>query len=318
MVNDIKEINAQPKIPFVTAAKERGIGRNVAKQKLSEIQSNQDDKEFFFGEIHIDQLDSVNQSPWKADIQVNDQVVNVKLDSGVDVSVLPASFYNSLKPSVKLEPTNKVLLGPCNYKLNCIGKFQAKLTANQKCIHNEVYVVKGLERPLLSRYVSQSPNLINKVVPISSEEYKNNIVNQYIDLFKGLREIESEYKVNLVKNSTPFALTTPRKVPLPLLSKTKQEIGRMLKMGVIKRVDEPTDWCAPMVVVPKPSGKVRICVDLTELNANIKREVHPLPSVDYTLGNLGTQRYSPRLMQIQPFGKENYQTNQHHIHHTMG
>ena len=44
----------------------------------------------------------------------------------------------------------------------------------------------------------------------------------------------------------------------------------MLEMGVIKRVDEPTDWFAPMVVVPKPSGEVRICVDLTKLNANIK------------------------------------------------
>ena len=35
---------------------------------VSEIQSNQDDKEFLFGEIHIDQLDSVNQSSWKADL----------------------------------------------------------------------------------------------------------------------------------------------------------------------------------------------------------------------------------------------------------
>ena len=58
---------------------------------MSEIQSKQDDKEFFFGEIHIDQLDSVSQKPWNADIQVNDQDVNFKLDSGADVSVLLAS-----------------------------------------------------------------------------------------------------------------------------------------------------------------------------------------------------------------------------------
>ena len=84
-----------------------------------------------------------------------------------------------------------------------------------KCIHNEVYVVKCLERPLQGRYASQSLNLINKVDAISSEEYKNNIVNQYPDLFKGLGEIEGEYKINLVENSTPFALTTTRKVPAP-------------------------------------------------------------------------------------------------------
>ena len=64
----------------------------------------------------------------------------------------------------------------------------------------------------------------------------------------------------------------------------------MLEVGVIKRVDEPTDWCAPMVVVPKLSGKVRICVDMTKLNANIKREVHPLPSVDYALGKIGNSK----------------------------
>ena len=64
----------------------------------------------------------------------------------------------------------------------------------------------------------------------------------------------------------------------------------MPEIWVIKKVDEPTDWCAPMVVVPKPSGEVRICVDLTKLNTNIERHVHPLPSVDYTLGKIGNSK----------------------------
>ena len=173
--------NACPaKDSICNSCKRKGHWKKCCKTKtVSEIQRNQDDKEFFFGEIRIDQLDSVSQSPWKADIQVNDQVVNFKLDSG----------------------------------LMC-------------------------------------------------EEYKNNIVHQYPDLFKGLGKIEGEYKINLVENSTPFTLTTRRKVPIPLLSKTKKEKDRMLEMGVIKRDAEPTDWCAPMVVVPKPSEEVRICVDL--------------------------------------------------------
>ena len=55
------------------SCKRKGHWKKCCKTKpVSEIQSNQDDKEFFFGEIHIDQLDSVSQSPWKADIQVND------------------------------------------------------------------------------------------------------------------------------------------------------------------------------------------------------------------------------------------------------
>ena len=43
----------------------------------------------------------------------------------------------------------------------------------------------------------------------------------------------------------------------------------MTKLGVISKVVEPTDWCAGMVIVPKPNGQVRICVDLAKLNASI-------------------------------------------------
>ena len=39
----------------------------------------------------------------------------------------------------------------------------------------------------------------------------------------------------------------------------------MEQLDVISRVEEPTDWCAAMVVVPKPDGKVQMCVDLTKL-----------------------------------------------------
>ena len=49
-------------------------------------------------------------------------------------------------------------------------------------------------------------------------------------------------------------------------------------------MEEPTEWCAPMVVVPKPSG--RICVDFTKLNEAVQRERHMLPSVEPILGQL--------------------------------
>ena len=60
----------------------------------------------------------------------------------------------------------------------------------------------------------------------------------------------------------------------------------MVNLGVIEAVDEPTDWCAPIVVVPKPNGDVRICVDLTRLNKKVRREVYQMPKVEETLGNI--------------------------------
>ena len=59
----------------------------------------------------------------------------------------------------------------------------------------------------------------------------------------------------------------------------------MQSMGVISHVDQPTEWCAGMVV-PKRNRSVRICVDLKILNETVLREIHPLPKVDETLALL--------------------------------
>ena len=61
----------------------------------------------------------------------------------------------------------------------------------------------------------------------------------------------------------------------------------MEKLGVIRKVDNPTNWCAGMVTVPKSNGKIRICVDLTKLNENVCRETYPLPKIDALLGEIG-------------------------------
>ena len=60
----------------------------------------------------------------------------------------------------------------------------------------------------------------------------------------------------------------------------------MERMGIISKIDTSTDWYAGMVVVPKQSGDVRICVDLKSLNKNVLREPHPMPKVDDTLALL--------------------------------
>ena len=69
----------------------------------------------------------------------------------------------------------------------------------------------------------------------------------------------------------------------------------MEAMGVISKVDEPTPWCAGMVVVPKKGGAIRICIDLKPLNGNVLREVHPLPRVDETLAQLSGAKVFGKL-----------------------
>lgn len=69
----------------------------------------------------------------------------------------------------------------------------------------------------------------------------------------------------------------------------------MLRQGVISPVTAPTEWCAGIVPVPKPSGSVRICVYLTQLNNAVQREIHQMPSVDESLAKLGNSKIFSKL-----------------------
>ena len=116
-----------------------------------------------------------------------------------------------------------------------------------------------------------------------------------------------DYSIQLRKDAAPFALTTPRRVSLPLMEVVKRELQRMEDLQVTRRVDTPTHWCAGMVVVAKPRGEkethmVRICVDLTKLNESVMREKHDLPSVDQTLGRLAGAKVFTKL----DFGKSGF------------
>uniref|UniRef100_A0A1A8F641 Gypsy retrotransposon integrase-like protein 1 n=1 Tax=Nothobranchius korthausae TaxID=1143690 RepID=A0A1A8F641_9TELE len=87
-------------------------------------------------------------------------------------------------------------------------------------------------------------------------------------------------KIELRPDATPYSISTPRRVPFPLLPRVEEELKRMQLLGIIEEVQEATDWCAPMVPVLKKDKRVRICADLTKLNKAVKRERFMLPTLE--------------------------------------
>lgn len=64
------------------------------------------------------------------------------------------------------------------------------------------------------------------------------------------------------------------------LEPLRLELERMAQLGVIKAVDEPTDWVNSIVLVKKTNGSLRICLDPRNLNKAIKRSHFQFPTVN--------------------------------------
>ena len=56
-----------------------------------------------------------------------------------------------------------------------------------------------------------------------------------------------------------------------------------MKLDVTGKVEGPTSWVNPLVVVEKPNGDIRICLDMRQANQAIVQEKHPVPTVEETL-----------------------------------
>ncbi|XP_043191558.1 uncharacterized protein K02A2.6-like [Amphibalanus amphitrite] len=70
-----------------------------------------------------------------------------------------------------------------------------------------------------------------------------------------------------------------RRLPLSVRDEVSKELQRLLRTGIIERIDA-SPWVSPLVVSRKPDGKIRLCVDLRGPNAQIVPEVHPLPTIE--------------------------------------
>ena len=119
-------------------------------------------------------------------------------------------------------------------------------------------------------------------------------MHQYLRLFRGLGCTSEPYRIQLKSDAQPYAVYAPRRIPLPLLPKVKDEIDMLLSFGVIEHFDEPTQWCTPIFVTPKAQG-VQLCVDLSRLNVSVMREQHILTSVDQVLAQLAVAQVFSKL-----------------------
>ena len=100
-----------------------------------------------------------------------------------------------------------------------------------------------------------------------------------------------EHNINLTSNVP----THKRQYPLPFSSQEilKREVDYMESIGVIEKANSP--YSAPVVLVSKPDGSTRVCVDYRDLNKITVFDAEPIPDIEELFTKLAGKRYFTKV-----------------------
>ena len=257
----------------------------------------------YMGEVTINAIGTASQV-WLLEANVgnasyravNTTPVKFKIDTGAAVNCLPYSIYKG-KQWGQLQPPGIQLLGAAETKLATKGVITLSLSYRSKVITDKFYVIDNLKTPLLGLTGINKLEIVKRIGEISTPKQgeKAKWIKKFPKLFHGLGTMNRTYKIKLDNNAEPISVSTPRRVPLPLMDSVKSELKKLEDQGIIEPISKPTKYCSPLVVVPKPGGRVRICGDFVHLNKDILRERFELPTVDDTLSKLSNATVFSKL-----------------------
>ena len=128
----------------------------------------------------------------------------------------------------------------------------------------------------------------------TSQELKEEVLQKYAQVSTGLGRLEKNYHILIDPTVSPV-INAPRTIPAALRKRVKAELDDMEKRGVIRKVDEPTDWVNSRAIVEKPDGSLRICLDSRLLNKAIKREHFQLPTTEDITTRIANAKWFTKL-----------------------
>ncbi|UYV79257.1 K02A2.6-like, partial [Cordylochernes scorpioides] len=175
---------------------------------------------------NIDDDEGECRRRWTAEIQVKVKQVKFKLDSQADVTCVPLCLFKKIMGQQRLVESDINIRADEFSELQTVGMFISTLRNGNYEIKEKIYVIRRLSEPLLSRRACELLNLARRIEVVAT---KINPIKEFSEVFEGLGQIGNPYEIKLKPGAKPYAVHTPRRVPIPLMEKLKT---RLMPFGI--------------------------------------------------------------------------------------
>lgn len=233
---------------------------------------------------------------------VNGFKLRLQLDSASDITVISSANWHKLgKPSLK-----RTEISPSSASgdpVHLWGSFSCCMSLNDKKAAGTCYVSARLN--LLGNDLMTSLGLWN--VPLATvcnmitespqpNSLTGEVKEKFPMLFSGGLGRCNKTKASLtLKSDARPVFRKARSAPFAAMPAIEAELERQLHEGVYSPV-EYSDFAAPIVVVKKKNGKIRICGDYsTGLNDLLEPNKFPLPSPEQIFTGLSGKKIFSKI-----------------------
>lgn len=191
-------------------------------------------------------------------------------------------------------------LGPTTYRVSTPGQRRSSRVLHVNLLKEWVPRTEKGAEVLLIRAVKEEEEVDDQYlpIPISSDLDLSHLSEDQQSQVKPLinPEIFQEYpgrtklvEYDIVLQPDATVRRMSYRIPERLLVSLKKEVDLMLSLGIIQ--PSKSEWCNPVVLVPKKDGTIRFCIDFRYLNSISKFDSYPTPRIDDLIERLGKAKY---------------------------
>ena len=236
-------------------------------------------------------------------------MVQCQMDCGSTCNVMSYKEYCKIAQDgdAKLQKTDAKLRLYDGSVMLPLGMCELKCRQATRSYNLKFQVVNSEQKPLLSAATCEQLGLLtvnrqesvhavgvwkdNSAITniIRSPLTQEHLLAKFADVFTGLGSLPGEYHMD-IDMTVKAVQAQPRRVAVALKPELKKEIEELERRQVIAKVTTSTEWISSMVVVRKPSGKLRICIDPKDLNRALQRPHYPIPTIDEVLPRLANAK----------------------------
>ena len=230
-------------------------------------------------------------------------------DSGSNSNVVDVTTWELLKAKhivckSSRAPINKQIYSYTSEKpLKVKGTFVCEVKAGSHRATAEFVVVEGKGIPLLSRKTSQQLGLMKIGIDVAAlsesvdsiHKMEAQLLLEDKDTLSGVGKLKAHQVKLRTDPKVPPVAQPVRRTPFVLREKVEQKVKELVEADIIEKVEEPTEWVSPVVIVPKANDDIRICVDMRRVNQAVMRERHPIPTIDEMLSEMSNSKVFSKL-----------------------